>query len=86
MSSDLDRNSTIRYDLFRVSEETPALSPVPPPPAFTVDQVAAALQVHPQTVRKLIADGEIRSFKVGSQFRVTAAALAEYIRQSEESQ
>ena len=45
------------------------------PKAFTVNYVAAALQVHPKTVRRMVQRGEIRAARCGRAIRVPAAEL-----------
>jgi excisionase family DNA binding protein len=47
---------------------------------YTVDEVAKMLRVSTETIRKLIASGEIRAKRVGRQFRISQEALDEYLR------
>jgi len=44
-----------------------------------VDQVAEALQVHPQTVYGLIRNGKIRAAKVGRAWRIKPEAIDNYL-------
>ncbi len=47
---------------------------------LTAEQVAEKLQLHPRTVRRLLANGELPGKKVGGkEWRVSAAALKAYI-------
>jgi excisionase family DNA binding protein len=46
---------------------------------LTIDQVAAAVQVCPKTVRRVIADGELRSVRVGRQIRISRSELDRYL-------
>jgi excisionase family DNA binding protein len=47
---------------------------------LTVEEVAAQLRVSPQTVRKLIEDGDLKAFKVRGQWRVKQSDLDDYIQ------
>ena len=49
-------------------------------PVMTVEEVAEILQVNPQTVRKLIKEGKLKSFYVGSLVRIRKEDLEEYMR------
>ena len=53
---------------------------------YCAKEVAEILKVHPQTVRKLIERGELESFKIGNDYRVTAQALADFCRPKEDKQ
>jgi excisionase family DNA binding protein len=47
---------------------------------LTVDQVGGRLQMHPDTVRRLLREGRLPGRKVGvREWRVSAAALKAYI-------
>jgi len=47
---------------------------------LTVEQAAERLQMHPDTVRRMLRGGQIPGRKVGlRQWRVSAAALAAYM-------
>ena len=48
-------------------------------PLMTIDEVAAYLQFHPLTVRRLARDGEIPAFKIGRQWRVKRELLDRWI-------
>ncbi|MCK4261893.1 helix-turn-helix domain-containing protein, partial [bacterium] len=37
--------------------------------AFTIDEVAKAIKLHPYTVRRLCREGKIPAFKFGGQWR-----------------
>lgn len=47
------------------------------PELYSPDEVAKALGVHVRTVRRFIRDGKLKATRVGKQYRVPAAALAE---------
>jgi putative molybdopterin biosynthesis protein len=46
---------------------------------YTVEEIAKMLRVSTETVRKLIAQGEIRAKRVGRQYRISQEALNEYL-------
>ncbi|MCB9735271.1 MAG: helix-turn-helix domain-containing protein [Deltaproteobacteria bacterium] len=46
---------------------------------YSVEQVAERLRLHVRTVRAYIREGRLEAFKVGKQYRITAAALAELL-------
>jgi excisionase family DNA binding protein len=46
---------------------------------YTVEQVADILQVSPQTVRRLIKEGQIKAVRVGIQLRVKKEELDRYL-------
>ncbi len=53
---------------------------------LTADQVAEKLQMHPRTVRRLLANGELPGKKVGGkEWRISAAALKAYMEGSPRS-
>jgi excisionase family DNA binding protein len=58
------------------------------PPLLTVREVANALRLTPAQVRRLIAQGELEGFKLGSRqgssLRVPAQALAEWLESEPE--
>ncbi len=43
--------------------------------AYTVNEAAALLKLHPKTVRRKIRDGELGSTRIGRQFRITQDQL-----------
>jgi excisionase family DNA binding protein len=47
---------------------------------LTLEEVAATLHVSVQTVRRLIADGELKASKVRGSWRVRSADLDDYLR------
>ena len=49
------------------------------PIVLTVSQVARALNLGRDTTYDLVRSGRIRSFRAGHQYRVTKAALMEYL-------
>lgn len=49
------------------------------PEGMTPAEVAAALRVHPRTVRKWIAGGKLRGFRVGGRFRVTQDEVRRFV-------
>lgn len=50
---------------------------------YTVKEVAAILRVAPKTVRKMIAEGDIRAFKVRDEYRIWQSALDAVMRERE---
>jgi excisionase family DNA binding protein len=49
------------------------------PPVLTLDEVAALLRVHVNSVYPLIQQGALPAFKVRSRWRVTRAALTQFM-------
>lgn len=47
---------------------------------FTIEQVADKLMVSHVTIRKLIKDGELESFKVGNRYRITQEQIDKYLK------
>jgi len=45
---------------------------------FTVKEVAAFLKASRQQVRRMIQSGELRAIKVGREYRISLASLAEF--------
>ena len=51
------------------------------PKAYTIEQVAVILQCHPKTVRKLCAEGRLRSVAIGPRHRrITTAAIQDFLQ------
>lgn len=50
------------------------------PKAYTVDEVAAILKVHPRTVYRMVERGELRGVKVGVLWRIPQEALDAFLR------
>lgn len=50
------------------------------PQYLTINQVADRLQVEHRTVRKAIRIGRLEAFKIFQQWRISEAALSEYIQ------
>lgn len=48
---------------------------------LTVREVAAYLKTTRQQVRRMIQSGELRAIKVGREYRITLAALAEFLEE-----
>ncbi|MHC4649009.1 MAG: helix-turn-helix domain-containing protein [Planctomycetota bacterium] len=48
---------------------------------FTIDEVADKLMVSHVTIRRLIKDGELESFKVGNRYRITQEQIDTYLSQ-----
>jgi excisionase family DNA binding protein len=51
-----------------------------PDQQLTVEEVAAELRVHPETVRQWIRDGELDAFDTGRGYRISRADLDDFIR------
>jgi excisionase family DNA binding protein len=49
------------------------------PIALDVRDVAGLLEIHPETVRRLIAKGELRAVRIGRLVRVPREALTEFL-------
>lgn len=49
---------------------------------LTVAEVSAQLRVHPDTIYRSIAAGELAAVRVGHQLRIDAADLDEYLERS----
>ena len=49
------------------------------PMGMTIKEVAARLGLHVQTIKRYIADGTIKATKVGNKWRITEAAVQEYL-------
>jgi len=50
---------------------------------YTVKEVAERLRIAPKTVRKMIADGELRYFVVRGEYRIRQSALDEVMKDRE---
>ena len=48
---------------------------------FTIEEVAQKLQVHPVTVRRLIAEKKMEIVRVGRQIRISESAFNRYLRE-----
>ncbi|MEU8264425.1 helix-turn-helix domain-containing protein [Micromonospora sp. NPDC048999] len=55
------------------------------PLAYSVPEAAQRIGMKERKVRQLVADGAIRSFKVGAARRVSHTALVEFIEKQEKS-
>ena len=54
-------------------------------PAYSISEVAALLSLHPATVSKYVARGELRSARLGYKtVRITHEALMDFLRRKEE--
>jgi len=53
------------------------------PQVYTVDELAKLLRVNARTIYRALEAGELRSFRVGTQWRVTQEALDAYMRGKE---
>jgi excisionase family DNA binding protein len=56
-----------------------AAKPAPVSKFYSVDDVADALGVHPKTVRRRIAAGELRVHRIGRQLRISAEDFRAYV-------
>ena len=45
---------------------------------FTINELAARVKCHPDTIRKEIYDGNIEAFKLCKSYRITLAAVQDY--------
>lgn len=46
---------------------------------YTVKEVAAILRLHPQTVVRLLKDGDLRGALIGREWRISDEAVREYL-------
>jgi excisionase family DNA binding protein len=53
------------------------------PRLFTVDELAAWLQLHPVTVRRLIASGDLRVVRFGRSIRIAEDEVARFVSSRE---
>jgi len=60
---------------------------VPDERILTVEDVAKALSVHPETVRNWIKNGQLRAMKLGGSagYRITQSAFEDFLREREEA-
>jgi excisionase family DNA binding protein len=54
--------------------------------AWTVAEFAASLGIDYDAALDLIHEGKVRVFKVGNQYRISDAAMQEYIAEAEQEQ
>jgi excisionase family DNA binding protein len=54
------------------------------PRLFTVDELAAYLQLHPVTVRRLIASGDLRVVRFGRSIRITEDEVGRFVSSREQ--
>jgi excisionase family DNA binding protein len=47
---------------------------------YTVPEIAKILRIHPNTVRKMIQDGELAAFRVRDEYRIRQSALDTLVR------
>lgn len=52
---------------------------------LTIDELQRKLRIGRNQAYKLVADKKIKAFRTGKRWKITEAALNEYIRKSEES-
>lgn len=50
----------------------------PKPEALSPERAAALLDVHPETIRREIARGRLKAFRVGAQWRILRSDLHTY--------
>ena len=50
------------------------------PKAYTVEEVAQILKVHPRTVYRMLDRGQLKGFKVGTVWRVVEQELEAFMR------
>ena len=47
--------------------------------AYSIDEAAAAISIHKATVRQLIKDGQLTTFKLGRRTLIRADVLRQYV-------
>lgn len=47
---------------------------------YTIDEVSEMLKVNRKTISALIKSGDIKSIKIGSQYRISEQQLQEYLK------
>ncbi len=52
---------------------------------LTIDELQGRLRIGRNQAYKLVAEKKIKAFRTGKRWKITEAALNEYIRKSEES-
>jgi len=57
-----------------------------PPRLISLDQAATQLELSRTTIKKLVAEGKLRSVKIGPLRRIIVASLDEYLAQLERRQ
>jgi excisionase family DNA binding protein len=66
-----------------VVEEAEAMTtthaPKPPSPVMTIPEVARFLQVHPTTVYRLVRQGKLPAFKIGSEYRFNRETIEQWV-------
>ena len=53
------------------------------PSLLTIREVSATLRVNERTVRRMVARGELRGFRVGGRLRISRDSLVDLLRLSE---
>ena len=63
----------------RLVEEGMAAVVMTMPKAYTVEEVAQILKVHPRTVYRMLDRGELKGFKVGTVWRISQPTLEAFM-------
>lgn len=53
---------------------------------YTIEEIAKLLRVSIGTIRRFVATGELESYHVGRQYRITQSALDAYLNRSQKQQ
>jgi excisionase family DNA binding protein len=77
----IDRVTLKEYNTFTSNREGKNLADE----LLTIDQVAAELQLHPDTIRRYIRQGKLKQTKIGgTAVRIRRSELDRFIREGEE--
>lgn len=49
------------------------------PIGYTLEEIAAALRIHPETARKLLTSGELPGRKIGREWRISPRAVEDWL-------
>ena len=51
---------------------------------YTVDDLVAMFDVHPETIRRMLKSGELKGFKMGKGWRITEEEVERYVESLKE--
>ena len=47
-------------------------------PVYTIEDLAARWQCHPDTIRRMVTSGKLPAFKIGRDYRIRESDILEY--------